>query len=223
MATALIVGASRGIGHEFVRQYVANGWRVLATCRKAADLDALSALGAETHLLDVTNSDAAVALAETFTTEKLDVVVINAGVLPKGDGDPAALDEASFLEGMRTNVLAPMRLAGLFGPLIKEGGTLGVLSSRMGSIGLMTGSDSLFYRSSKAAVNMVVKSYANEWKSRGVRAIALHPGWVRTDMGGSNADIDVSTSVSGLRAVIAEGDIERSGGFFDYSGKALAW
>ncbi|MBV8657654.1 MAG: SDR family NAD(P)-dependent oxidoreductase [Burkholderiales bacterium] len=223
MPTALIIGASRGIGHEFVRQYRADGWRVVATCRKPADLDGIKALGAEPHLLDVTDNDAVVALSKALAHDAFDTLVINAGIFPEGDADPAHLDELAFLDGMRTNVLGPMRVAGLFGPLMAPNGTVGVLSSKMGSVSLMAGSNALFYRTSKAAVNMVVKSYANAWRERSVRAIALHPGWVQTDMGGSNADIDVATSVRGLRAVLAAGGMERSGGYFDYAGNALPW
>ncbi|MBV8468030.1 MAG: SDR family NAD(P)-dependent oxidoreductase [Burkholderiales bacterium] len=223
MKAALIFGASRGIGHEFVRQYRADGWRVLATCRKAADVEALQALGAEVHLLDVTDADGVITLAGKLAAERFDVIVINAGVFPRGDDKPDALDEASFLNGMRTNVLAPQRLIGLFGDHLNASATLGVLSSQMGSIGRTEGSNAMFYRATKAAVNMVIKAYANAWQDGNKRILALHPGWVKTDMGGAGAEIEVATSVSGLRRVIAAGGMERNGGFFDYADEALEW
>jgi NAD(P)-dependent dehydrogenase (short-subunit alcohol dehydrogenase family) len=223
MKTALIIGASRGIGHEFVRQYLAEGWRVLATHRKPDDGEALAVLGAEPHPLDVTDAAAVEALAARLAGRALDVLVINAGIFPQGDDDLTQPDEASFIEGMRTNVLAPTRLAAALSPLMAASGTVGFLSSRMGSMTMHHGTNALFYRSSKAALNMVVRHFANAWQDRGVRTIALHPGWVRTDMGGSNADIDAATSVTGLRRVLAEGGMERSGGFFSYDGEALPW
>lgn len=223
MPTALIIGASRGIGHEFVRQYRAEGRRVLATYRKPADADGLAALGAEPVRLDVNDATACVGLAASIPDGSLNVVVINAGIFPKGDDNPATLDEASFLDGMRTNVLAPMRLAGLLGPKLAVGGVVGFLSSSMASIGALTQSNALFYRSSKAALNMVVKAQANVLREHGRYAVALDPGWVKTDMGGPHAEIDAATSVAGLRTVLAGIDAGRSGGYFEYTGIAQPW
>ncbi|MFC4161531.1 SDR family NAD(P)-dependent oxidoreductase [Chitinimonas lacunae] len=223
MPAVLIIGASRGIGRELVRQYLAEGWQVLASYRQPADGDALEAAGAEAIRLDVGDAAASEALAASLKPASLDLVILNAGIYPQGDEDPAHPDEAAFLEGMRINVLAPMRLAALLKPALKPGGCVAFLSSRMGSKKLLESGNALFYRSSKAALNVVVKGLANAWKNEGLRALALHPGWVRTDMGGSDADIDVATSAAGLRQVIAEPGLARSGRFFAYDGAELPW
>ncbi|WP_374354115.1 SDR family NAD(P)-dependent oxidoreductase [Chitinimonas sp.] len=223
MGTALIIGASRGIGHELVRQYRADGWRVLATHRKLNDAKALRELGAEAIRLDVTDAAASVALADSLRAGELDVVVINAGIFPTGDSDPAALDEASFLDGMRTNVLAPLRLAGLLGSKVKAGGVMGFMSTSMASLGQLQMSNAPFYRCSKTALNMVVRQQTLILRDSGVFTVALDPGWVQTDMGGADADIDVATSVDGLRRVIASIDAASSGSYFAYNGKQHSW
>jgi NAD(P)-dependent dehydrogenase (short-subunit alcohol dehydrogenase family) len=125
---------------------------------------------------------------------------------------------------MRTNVLSPMRLMPLVGPLLtRSRGTLAFISSRMGSIAEAGASYGMLYRVSKAAVNMVGKLVHSDLSPLGVRVVTLHPGWVRTDMGGPNADVEVSASVNGMRRVISEPLAYPSGGFFDYRGQSLAW
>lgn len=221
--SALIIGATRGIGLALTKALREDGWAVTATYRKAEDAAKLLALGASTVQLDVTDAAGAKALAASLGEHSLDLAIINAGVLPKGDDNLADPDEAAFLDGMRINVLAPMRLAGLLHSRMKPLGTVGFLSSQMGSISRTESGDRVFYRSSKAALNMVVKSLALNWQADQIRAIALHPGWVQTDMGGANAAIDAATSAHGLLAVLAVPGMDRSGGFFDYAGNAFAW
>jgi len=221
--SALVVGATRGIGLALVKNLREDGWAVTATYRQPADAARLTALGATAVQLEVTDAAGAEALAAALGEHSLDLAIINAGVLPPGDSDIAHPDEAAFLDGMRINVLAPLRLAGLLRSRMKRAGTVGFLSSQMGSISRTDSGDRVFYRASKAALNMVVKTLALNWQSEQLRAIALHPGWVQTDMGGAHAAIDPATSASGLLTVLAVPGMDRSGRFFDYAGNEFDW
>lgn len=225
MPSALIVGASRGIGFEFVRQYLAQHWSVYATFRNEADRLRLRELGAHTLKLDVLDINDVAGIAWQLDGEAIDVVINNAGVYgPRTSStkSPPSLDE--FDNVMRTNVLAAMRIIPVVAPLLtQKGGTLAFVSSRMGSIAEASASYGLLYRTSKAAVNMVAKLAHADYSPIGVRVLSLHPGWVRTDMGGPNADVEVSASIEGMRRVIADTDSYSSGCFYDYRGQSLDW
>jgi len=222
--TVLVVGASRGIGLEFVRQYAAAGSRVLATHRAPADGERLRALGAEPLLLDVLDAAAVADLARRLADESIAVAIVNAGVFGPRTQGLVAPQEKDFDAVMHTNVLAAMRLIpALVPPLAAARGTLAVLSSRMGSTALMLSTSGWLYRASKAALNSVLKAASIDLGARGIVCIALHPGWVRTDMGGAGADIDAAESVAGMRRVIAAADASDNGGFFSYTGEALSW
>ncbi len=223
-SAVLVVGASRGIGLEFVRQYGADGSAVIATHRAAADGERLRALGAEPLALDVVDEAAASALARFLQGRALRLAILNAGVFgPRSEGlQPPSAEE--FDRVMHTNVLAAMRLIPvLASPLGAAGGTLAVLSSRMGSIAAMTSAGGWLYRASKAALNAVMKAASLELAAQGIVCLALHPGWVRTDMGGAGAQIEVADSVAGMRRVLAAADAAANGGFFDYTGERLPW
>lgn len=222
MRTALVIGASRGIGFEFVRQYRADGWRVIATARGEAALAALAELGAETIPLDVADAASVATLGWRLDGEALDVAIYNAGVNSERTPGLAIIDTAEFDRVMHTNVLGAMHVAPLVLPLVEPtGGSFGFLSSRMGSISLMDTPRSWLYRTSKAALNMVVKAVSLE--ARRATCVALHPGVVRTDMGGANADIGVETSVAGLRKLLDAPARERNGRFYNYDGAELSW
>ncbi len=224
MSTVLIVGASRGIGLEFVRQYSADGNRVIATHRTPEAGATLRGLGAKPAVLDMLDEGGVIEFGEKMAHEKIDIVVINAGVAgPRGSAlrSPGGLD---FDAVMHTNVRAPMQLIPALAPtLIAARGKLAVVSSRMGSVSLMTSTASWLYRSSKAALNAALKAASLELGSQGVVCIAFHPGWVRTDMGGGSADIDVHTSVAGMRRVLAAANDSSNGKFISYSGEHLSW
>jgi len=225
MSTVLILGASRGIGLEFTRQYVAAGWTVFATCRTEADRIRLRDLGAQTLRLDVQRLEDLAGLAWQLDGERLDLAIVNAGVFGPRDSTLAkAPGDDEFDLVMRTNVLAAMRLVPVLAPLLTpHGGTLAFVSSRMGSIAEASGSYGMLYRVSKAAVNMVAKLAHADYGRAGLRAIALHPGWVRTDMGGPNAEVSVDESIRGMRVVLGDAKAHPGGGFYDYLGQALAW
>jgi NAD(P)-dependent dehydrogenase (short-subunit alcohol dehydrogenase family) len=225
MPTALVVGASRGIGLEAVRQYRDAGWTVFATFRAEPDRLRLRDLGAQTLRLDVMRAEDVAEIAWQLDGERLDVAIVNAGVYgPRTSSIQQPPTDEQFDLVMRTNVLAAMRLLPTLAPLLAPvQGSLAFVSSRMGSIAEAAASYGMLYRVSKAAVNMVARLAHADYGPVGVRVLALHPGWVRTDMGGPNADVDVADSVAGLRRVIAERAAFPGGGFFDWRGQPIAW
>jgi NAD(P)-dependent dehydrogenase (short-subunit alcohol dehydrogenase family) len=222
MATALIIGASRGIGLELVKQYRADGWRVIATARKQEDCAALSALGAEAHKLDVTDVEACAGLGWKLDDEELDVAILNAGVYgPRHDGFP---QQSDFDSVMHTNVLAAMRLLPIVAPLVAgKRGKLAVLSSRMGSLSERTSPSGSLYRASKAALNSVLIDTALLYGPQGATCVAFHPGWVRTDMGGDGADISPQESAAGIRHTLATLSGSATAQYRNYDGKEIGW
>ncbi|CAN0623844.1 Short-chain dehydrogenase/reductase SDR [Burkholderia multivorans] len=225
MKNVLIVGASRGLGREFVRQYRRDGWNVIATARDDASLAALRTLGAHAHPLDVAQPAQIAALGATLDGERLDAAVVVAGIYgPHTEGvETVTADE--FDAVMHTNVRGPMQLLPILLPLVEDTrGVLAVVSSRMGSIAEATGTTGWLYRVSKAALNDVLRIASLQ--TRHAACISLHPGWVRTDMGGAQAAIDPETSVTGMRHVIAEAAADvalANGRFFQYDGVELSW
>ncbi|SIT39925.1 Dehydrogenase [Paraburkholderia piptadeniae] len=225
MKTVLIVGASRGIGREFVKQYRHDGWRVLATARDDESLGELVALGAEAFSLDVTDPEEIAALGWKLDGERLDAAVIVSGVYgPHTEGvETVSAEDFDFV--MATNVRGPMQLIPVLLPLVEDArGVLAVLSSRMGSISETTGTTGWLYRASKAALNDVLK--VTSVQTRTATCVALHPGWVRTDMGGASAAVDPAHSVKGMREVLAQAASTPHlfhGRFFQYDGTALEW
>ena len=225
MKTVLIVGASRGIGHEFVRQYEAAGWRVIATARDERALAELDTRGVSSISLDIAEPRDIAALAAKLAGERLDAALIVAGVYgPATEGvEPFGVEDFDYV--MTTNVRGPMMLLPILLPLVESAhGVLGVISSRMGSIAEATGTTGWLYRTSKAALNCALR--VASLQTRRATCIALHPGWVRTDMGGAQAAIDVARSVTGMRSVLAAAAVDREtyhGRFVQYDGTSIDW
>jgi NAD(P)-dependent dehydrogenase (short-subunit alcohol dehydrogenase family) len=222
MSQVLIIGASRGLGLEWVRQCRAAGDRVVATARSDEGLAAIEALGAKALRLDVSSVAGCAGLAWQVDGEAFDRVVLNAGVLGARTEGLATPTAAAFDEVMHTNVLGPMRLLPQVVECLAPGARLALISSRMGSMGLRESAHNWLYRASKAALNSVMKDASLVLAGRAV-CVALHPGWVRTDMGGPGADIDAATSIAGMRDVLDRLQTSDNGGFFNYDGQALAW
>ncbi|QTN22451.1 SDR family oxidoreductase [Rhizobacter sp. AJA081-3] len=221
MSHALIIGASRGIGAEFVRQYLADGWKVTATARREEALAALHAQGATAITLDVTSAESTSRLAWQLDGAAFDVIVHGAGVLQRQTGLAPPTD-ADFDHTMHANVLAPMRVLPQLADMLAPGAKLALLSSKMGSIGMRAATGSWLYRASKAAANSVLKDISLEWAGKAC-CVSFHPGWVRTDMGGSGADITAEQSVAGMRGVIAALAPKDNGRFLNYDGSAIDW
>jgi NAD(P)-dependent dehydrogenase (short-subunit alcohol dehydrogenase family) len=218
----LVIGASRGIGQEFVRQYREAGDAVTASARSDAGAERLRQLGATPIRVDVVDAASASGLAWQIEGGGFDIAIVNAGVSGDRGAGLSTPTEDDFDHVMRTNVLGPMRVIPQIVEALAAGGRIAVLSSRMGSIGSRTAAGSSLYRASTAAVNSVVKDASLAFGGRAV-CIAFHPGWVRTDMGGASADIDAATSVSGMRKVIAGLRPADNGGFFSYDGQVIPW
>ena len=228
MPTVLITGANRGLGLEFARQYTKEGWRVIATARapkKATDLRALGPAVA-VHRLDVGDLEAVAAFGRELAEETIDVLIANAGMSGPRGMRPEAIgaEEAAAWEVVfRVNAMAPLALAGAFVGAVarsKERKMIAI-SSRLGSIAANNDGGLYGYRSSKAALNALWRSFAIDHSE--IIAALLHPGWVRTDMGGSGAPLGPEERVAGMRRVIARLGKGDSGRFYDYQGEQIPW
>jgi NAD(P)-dependent dehydrogenase (short-subunit alcohol dehydrogenase family) len=230
MPTVLITGANRGIGLALARGYAAEGWRVHACCRhpdKAKDLKALQAEVEDrlaVHRLDVTDGLKVASLARELAKEAIDLLINNAGVSgPRSGFGETDYDRWQPVIGV--NSFAPLRMAERFVEQVarSERKLIVNISSKMGSIAANVGSNSIIYRASKAALNQVSKSMAMALGPRGITVIVFHPGWVSTDMGGSEAPVTPADSAAGMRVVIDGVTAADNGRFFNYDGEELPW
>lgn len=224
MPSVFITGANRGLGLEFARQYAADGWHVMAACRHPARAASLTALGVEVVGLDVSDYVAIAAVADTLKGRAFDVLLNNAGAYGERQAF-GAIDPAEWERVLRINAIAPIKIAEAFLPHVLAGGkkVMAFLTSRMGSIADNSSGNSYIYRSSKAALNAAVKSLSVDLQPRGVTAVVLHPGWVKTDMGGQGAPLEPADSVRGMRQVIDRLRPQESGSFIDYTGTPVPW
>jgi Dehydrogenases with different specificities (related to short-chain alcohol dehydrogenases) len=227
MPSCFIAGASRGIGLEFVRQYAADGWTVHAACRRAATAQDLLRLTGDVRVieLDVTDFAAVDAVARTLDGQAIDLLINNAGIYGPRTVPYDFVDYAVWDVVMRTNVMAPLKLSAALSKHVARSRRKLIVSltSNMGSITENTSGGAYIYRSSKAALNAVMRSLAIDLRGKEIAVVLIHPGWVRTDMGGPGALMEVETSVAGMRRVIEELDIDDTGNFFSHDGKTLPW
>lgn len=231
MPHALITGANRGLGLEHVRQLLERGWTISAACRDPEGADALKALdpgeGRLTlHAYDATDLGAAARLAEAVTGP-VDLLFANAGMMTRETRQCGSAANASMQQEFLVNSIAPLALVEAFADRVaaSELKVVALQSSRMGSIGDNDSGGAYGYRASKAALNAIGKSLSIDLKDRGVVVLVLHPGWVKTDMGGPNGLLTVQESVSGQLDLIARAWEQplMSGRFFHVSGQDLSW
>jgi NAD(P)-dependent dehydrogenase (short-subunit alcohol dehydrogenase family) len=225
MPTVLITGANRGLGLEYARQYLADGWTVIGTAREPEKAAALQQLGkVEILPLDVGNRDSVMALARALQGRPLDLLISNAGIYGGKRQSLGDMDYAAWAETFLTNTIGPFQLAEALLPNLRAGknAKLALMTSLMGSIADAS-AGSIIYRSSKTALNMVGHLLAVDLKPKGITVLLLHPGWVATDMGGQGAPLQPPESITGLRQVIAGATIAETGAYLDYQGKQLPW
>lgn len=222
MTQVLIIGASRGIGLELVKQHRESGDQVVATARDDESLARLERLGAKAIKLEVSDVVSIAGLAWQLDGFQFHRVMYVAGVYGPRTIGLQPPSQADFDSVMHTNVLGPMRVLPQVLDALAPDARIGIVSSRMGSLTLRANSAGWVYRASKAAVNSVMKDIALALDGRAL-CVSLHPGWVKTDMGGQEADIDVATSASSLRAVLDGLRPGDNGAFFNYDGSPLPW
>lgn len=221
MPIMLVTGANRGLGLEFVRQYRADGWDVIAACRRVHEGAAAQALGARVEPLDVADHGAIAALARRLEGQALDVLINNAGLHP-GTQALGHLDYSKWLQAFQINTIAPLQMAEAFFPLMPRGGKIINIGSRQGSIACNEGGR-YQYRATKAALNSITRGLSIDLAPKGIFVAALHPGWVKTDMGGASAEIDPIESIAGMRAVIAGLGAHNTGQLIQYDGQVIPW
>ncbi len=237
MRTVFITGANRGIGLEFVKQYIANGDNVHACCRRpggAAELKALEKINRErlhVHALDVTRTEAVQRLAGALSETPIDILINNAGVFgPKADADKdlrqslGHLDEEIVAKVMRINAIAPLVVAQAFTEHVARSAfrRIVAISSHLGSITETSGGH-YAYRMSKAALNMSMATLARDLVPRRIGVQVFCPGWVKTEMGGAQAPQTVESSVSGLRRLIDAEPAHDGARFQLFDGTSLPW
>jgi NAD(P)-dependent dehydrogenase (short-subunit alcohol dehydrogenase family) len=226
MPTALIVGASRGIGLELARQYREAGWKVHATCR--GHCDKLKALGTDVrvHTLDVIDPDGIDDLKQALAGEPIDLLFHVAGIWGQKDAALGNTDDEKWLHAFRVNTLAPMNVITALRENVaaSDKKLVAAMTSKMGSMADNSSGSAYVYRSSKAALNAVMKSLSIDLATLyGITTLVMHPGWVKTDMTGPGALITPAESVAGLRQVLERCTLADAGTFYDYQGNVVPW
>ena len=227
MPTVLITGAGRGLGLELARQYAEDGWTVLAGVRSTTGANHLSAIDGDVAAvsLDVADPASVTILAERMRGIAIDLLINNAGVYGPRAMTLGDLDYAAWRDVLEVNLLGTLRVTEAFldHVLTSDGKKIAFLTSKMGSIADNSSGGVYAYRSSKSALNAAVRSLAIDLAPQDVAVTLLHPGWVRTDMGGAGALIDVIESVTGMRRVIDTVGPDKTGRFWNYDGRELPW
>jgi len=225
----MITSANRGLGLEFVRQYAADGWRIFAACRNpdaAGDLHELTHTGSVTVFpMDVTDLSSVRHAAAGLNSESIDVLLNSAGIIGKPGQRACHIDYESWEQVLNVNTMGPLRVTEAFVEHVarSERKLIVTITSGLGSLTDNTSGGSIPYRSSKAAVNMAMRSAAIDLAPRGIACVLVNPGWVKTDMGGPGAPLTPSESVAALKSLIATFGLAHSGKFFHYDGREYAW
>jgi len=231
MPTVLVTGASRGLGLEFVRQYLAEGYAVTAGCRNSGTALALQQLERDSNgrltsvELDVADSVSVKQAALRVPGSPIDILVNCAGVIGARGQTIGSLDYADWTHVLEVNVFGVARVCEAFLDRVAQSGRrlIITITSGMGSLADNTSGGSIPYRTSKAAVNMLMRSAAIDLKPRGITCVVLNPGWVKTDLGGPNAKLSPEESVGAMRRLIAKLGPSDSGCFYNYDGREYPW
>jgi NAD(P)-dependent dehydrogenase (short-subunit alcohol dehydrogenase family) len=230
MPSVLVTGSNRGIGLEWCRQYADAGWRVFATCRHPEMADALHSLARKyprlsVHRLDVTQAESVYALRAELQDEPIDVLVNNAGIYLEKNAPTATLCYEEWRQTLEVNTLGPLRVTEALAELVagSHHKLVVTLSSHMGSISEITVPGDTCYRSSKAALNAAMKGLSLALGERGIGVLLLHPGWVKTRMGGWDAPLPPAESVANMRKLVETFRMELSGRFFRHDGTEIPW
>lgn len=225
MKNILITGANRGIGLKFAEILSANN-NIYATARDITNADELKKFdNTELLELDLLNKDSIKSFCSELKDIPLDMIINNAGIFQDEQMEETILDPELWLDEIMINAIGPVVLSQKLKENIMSGNDKKIIfiSSQMGSIDDNYSGGYYFYRTSKSALNSAAKSLSIDWKADGISVLMLHPGWVRTDMGGSNAKLDIDTSVSKMLDVINSLDMGKTGTFLNYEGKKLEW
>jgi NAD(P)-dependent dehydrogenase (short-subunit alcohol dehydrogenase family) len=224
---SLILGASRGLGLGLARELLSRGWQVVGTVRRPSEAaDALHAANPGRFSIETADINAPEQIRDLrgrLHDARFDLLFVNAGVLSSAGKTIDEVSHEEFVYEMTTNAFSPVRAANALLGLVQPHGTIGFMTSQLGSITNNTSGGYELYRASKAALNMLVRSFVARLPDQRRTVLLLHPGWVRTDMGGPNAAIDVATSVHGLVDVIEAREGAGGLAFLDYQGKTLPW
>ncbi len=230
MPTLLITGANRGIGLELCKQYLNDEWEVHACCRKPNEAKALNELAdannkLTVHALEVTKEKQMNALQKALKGRPIDILINNAGVHALGASQFGKTDDEAWKEAVAVNLIAPMKMMEYFVDNIamSDKKIIASISSKMASMEDNGSGGAYAYRATKAALNAVMVSAAHDLRHLDITALILHPGWVRTDMGGPHGEISVEQSGEMLRKILSECDITDSGNFFDIDGTVIPW
>ena len=223
--TALIIGASRGLGLGLVQRLREDGWQVTATVRDPRNPGKLGEEpGVRIETLDMNDSIQLDALQDSLKGEVFDLVFVNAGIMGPHPQDPGVVQLKDVGELFMTNAVAPIRVAQRLVGQVREGsGVLAFMSSILGSVAIPDGVEACLYKASKAALNSMINSFVVQLQRPDLCVLAMHPGWVKTDMGGANAEIDVLTSTQGMLEQIKAQSGNGGLRFISYKGEALTW
>lgn len=231
MPTLLITGANRGLGLELCKQFLQLDWTVHAACRNPDNATRLSVVADKypdqltLHTLDVSNHQQIKDLKKKIGEKPIDVLFNNAGVYAGESAEFGSSNTDVWLDAFNINVISPMKMMEAFVDNIasSEMKIIASMSSKMGSISENSSGGSYAYRSTKSALNSVMVCAAHDLKAKGITALILHPGWVRTDMGGPNGELSVEESATNLIKTIGKASIKVSGKFFDIDGSIIPW